>query len=333
MLGYVKKQTYHICVNAIQSILTKSRNALYSELFHGGAGVWHETISASFVKNFNLECFNDEEITKLYELVFENNQNSIRYMEPKYITQHMLHQYIKHNPDFLKQYMDNFPEHKIQEDDLKSIHIQQLKKNLHNFTSIDPRYQTPEMILMMKKNTYGVRYYHHIHNIDEIGEELYNDAFEKNPNNIAYIPDKYKTFPMCDKAVAHNISNITHVPTKFQTLAMCKTVTCKNHLSIRYCEYIDMDMLQSIYKQQILVPKKERFKFINYLDDEKVIKILKLMPLLLRVIEKSKLKDIMIKTALETDGYALQYVNDQTPEYIEIALKNQPKAQKYVKHV
>ena len=76
-----------------------------------------------------------------------------------------------------------------------------LKKGLHNFYHIDPMYQTSDMTLILKNNKYGygVRYYKYIHNIEEIGEELYNDAFEKNPDNIAHISDKYKSSRMCDK--------------------------------------------------------------------------------------------------------------------------------------
>lgn len=41
------------------------------------------------------------------------------------------------------------------------------------------KYQTQQMNNILTNNIYGVEYYQYINNIEEIGEKLYMDAFEK----------------------------------------------------------------------------------------------------------------------------------------------------------
>ena len=333
ILRYVKKQTYEMCRNVIKNKTYRSQCALYTELFHGGAGAWHENINASFVECFNLECFEEKEIIKLYELMFENNNNSIRYMKPRYITSDILCKYVRRNPEFLKEYMDKFPEHRLSTKELEMMYEQMVDVGWYNFRYTDPKYQNQQMIDKIINNKYGVGMYQYIHNIEETGEKLYIEAFEKDHDNIAHIPNRYKTMDMCDRAVKYDNKNIRYVPVEFQTLEICKVVGMKDYQLIKYCEYIDLDVLQSVHKQRAKIAKKDRYDFINELDDNKIINILKIMPWLLQKIERNRLTYPMIRVALETNGYILEYVDkeDQTDEFIEIALKNQPEAKKYIK--
>jgi len=62
---YIKKQPYGMCCLAMKIKCSRSQSALYTEIFHGGVGLWHENINASFVECFNLECFDEKEITTL----------------------------------------------------------------------------------------------------------------------------------------------------------------------------------------------------------------------------------------------------------------------------
>ncbi len=333
VLRYIKKQTYQMCCDVIKNKCWKSQSRLFTELLHGGVGLWHENINESFVECFNLECFDEKEIMGLYGIMFQNNKNSIKYMRPKYITLDMVRKYVETNPEFLQQYTRNFPEHSLSSIELKIMYQQMVKKGCYNYKHVDAKYQTHEMIDTLMNDTYGVAYYRFINNIEEIGEKIYLKAFENNFDNIRHIPNKYITFDMCDKAVKYNRLNIAHVPDELQTLDMCRGVAMKDYSLIQYCEHIDLDMLQSVNKQCVKLPKKDRYNFINNLSDDKIINILKIMPHLLRDIDKYKLKDSMIRISLETDGYALEHVDaqNQTDEFITIALKNQPKAEKYIK--
>lgn len=337
ILRYVKKQTYEMCCNVIKNIIHKSQSALHRDLFHGGSGIWHENINASFVECFNLDCFDSkDEIIKLYELMFENNNNSIRYMVPRYISLNMLSKYIQRNPEFLKEYIDKFPDNTLSTKELESMYCKMVDTMVYNFRYVDPKYQNQQMIDKIINDNHGVAMYQYIYNIEEIGKKLYTEAFEKNHNNIAHLPNKYKTMDICDRAVKYNNRNIKYVPAEFQTLEMCRMVGMNDYQLIKYCNHIDLEMLQSVHKQCAKKARKERYDFINEFDDDKIITVLKIMPRLLLKIKHDRLTDQMIRVALERNGYILEYVIERIiqplliKDYIDIALKNQPEAKKYI---
>jgi hypothetical protein len=94
-------------------------------------------------------------------------------------------------------------------------------------------------------------------------------------------------------------------------------------------------MLISIFKSEYNknIPKKDRFNFIRYFNEDALIRILKVKSDLLRILSVDKQTDALIKEVLRSNGYALQYVINPTKIQIEIALLQQPKAIKYVKTI
>jgi hypothetical protein len=327
LVRYVKNQTFKMCNEAIDTMYGRSRTKLYTELFHGGAGVWHFNIDCTFAAAFNQEFLTDTEMIELYSKIYELENGSINYMIPKYITYEMLEKYIKHYPTFLSEYMKKYHEHTLTDDQIKLLYEKSIDISIYNIQHVDPKYQTSEMIKKIIDSPYGIQLYKYLNNIDE---SLYIIEFEKNLNNIEFVPESYLTFNMCDRAVKCNPNNIKYVPPKFQTLEMCKASCSKNVQLLSNCEYIDREMLMEVHKQNINVPRKDRFKFLNSYKENKICQILKIMPNLLRFIEQDKVTDTIIKTALETDGYTLQYIKNKTEEYINMALKNQPKAVMYI---
>ena len=329
ILKYVKKQNYTICFNVMNILIDKYNSELYSELFYAGSGLWKKSLPSNFVTYFNLECLNDDEIIKLYNIAFNNNNNCIEYMIPKYVSHDNIINYLKRNPDYIKKFKGNV-EYNITKEQLKNIYDEIFKYSFFNFKYIDGEYQTEEMINKIRDKNY-ISLYEYINNKDEIGQELYMESFEKSVNNIIYIPNKYKTDIMCKKAFEHNYNNIVSIPEEFQTVEMCKKATMMNVKLIKYCKYIDYDMIENVHKQFKNDPKKNRYDFINDFSENVLIKIIKANPNLLRVLDKNKKTDKIIRTALENNGYSIQYVENQTDEYKKIALDNQPNAKKYFK--
>ena len=57
-------------------------------------------------------------------------------------------------------------------------------------------------------------------------------------------------------------SRILDVPTMHQTIEMCHIAVKYNKHNLQYCNKIDDQMLDIIYKSQIDCPRKDRFCFI-----------------------------------------------------------------------
>ena len=330
ILKYVKNQTFDMCHEAIKSITNRSRNKLYTELFYGGNGLWYNDISTDFVSYFNPDYLNKDEMIKLYSICYELNKYSIQCMIAKYVPYDMILDYLNIRPDFINICVNN-GDYNIDENQIKEIYNHIVKKSISNIIYVNHKYQTQEMVEKIKNDKNGVYYYKYLYCIDNIGQELYLNAFNMDHDIIKLIPDKYINENMYLNAFEYNIKNIKYIPNKYQTQEMCKRVASIDVNLIQYCEYIDDDLLKYINKQFINLPKKDRFYFINSFNTDTIIKILKKYPYALRVINKKKLTDDMIKIALELNGYLLEYVDNQTKEYIDIAIKNQPKAVKYIK--
>ena len=141
VLGYIKKQTYGMVLDAINHIYRTQRSRLYTEIFHGGSGIWHEDIGAGFVEYLKLECFEEKEIIKLYEIVYVKNNNSILSMDPRYISLDILRKYVKYHPEFLKAYTKKYPQDHLENDELAMMYEQMVDTSIYNFQHVDPRFQ------------------------------------------------------------------------------------------------------------------------------------------------------------------------------------------------
>lgn len=187
-------------------------------------------------------------------------------------------------------------------------------------------------------------------------QEICNIAFERDPRMIEFIPKVYQkthmikrimtdrnyqshakylhnlTEEMCCELIDQNVWNINHIPINFHNKKLCSDVIKKKHNLLDKCHYIDKEMLNIIFKSEILknIPKKARLAFINDYDEESLERIVSASPCIIQHLQRKKQTSIIIKSALSLDGYTLQYVHDKTPELIEIALNNQPLAKKYI---
>ena len=81
MIKYANNQTYEMCNDAITRIYNKRQNKIYSELFYGGSGIWHNKINANFAECIKCENLNNDEINKLYAKLFSLDKNTILYIQ------------------------------------------------------------------------------------------------------------------------------------------------------------------------------------------------------------------------------------------------------------
>ncbi|AGF84896.1 hypothetical protein QJ854_gp886 [Moumouvirus goulette] len=191
--------------------------------------------------------------------------------------------------------------------------------------------------------------------IDNLTQELCSLAFDNNFKVIAYIPheyqlsymtnfikfnNKYELIPFikdldqnyCDRMFNHSKYNIKYIPPEYQTKIMCQKAIEYDYNFLQYCAHIDNDILNTVFKSRHLenIPRKNRFDFIKYFENNALLKIIKTRPLLISVLPEEKQTDEIIKTALNLNGYSLEYVINKRYEYVQLALKNQPKAIKHV---
>lgn len=186
-------------------------------------------------------------------------------------------------------------------------------------------------------------------------QNIYNKSYDQEYGCIEYIPYNFQTNYMhidirtkhlelvrflrdrnqadFDKLISRYSGYIQYIPEEFQTLSKCKKCVEYNELLLKYCYCIDREMLKSIFKseQNKKIPKKDRFNFICYFNEDALIRILKVKFDLLRILSQDQQTDKLVSEVLESDGYALQHIVNPTKKHIEIALLQQPKAIKYVK--
>jgi hypothetical protein len=185
--------------------------------------------------------------------------------------------------------------------------------------------------------------------------DLYVNSYKQDHNCIEYIPYDFQTDYMhkdvrinhllCvrflrdknqddfNKLIHSHKLNIRYVPEEFQTLEMCKICVEYDKQSLKYCYFIDNEILTSIFKSECNKnnPRKDRFNFIGHFNEDALIRILKVKIDLLGILSVDKQTDRLVREILQSNGYALQYVINPTKENIDIALLQEPKAIKYVK--
>lgn len=186
-------------------------------------------------------------------------------------------------------------------------------------------------------------------------KDLYINSYDKSYECIEYIPYNFQTDYMLidirtnhlefvrflrdknqadfNELISRCSYYIEYVPEEFQTLEMCKKCVSYKESLLEYCCCIDNEILNSIFKSEKNKnrPKKDRFNFICYFDEDALIRILKVKIDLLRLLSTNQQTDRLVREVLQYNGYALQYVINPTKEHIEIALLQQPNAIKYVK--
>lgn len=149
---------------------------------------------------------------------------------------------------------------------------------------------------------------------------------------IAYVDNNDKKM-LFDKMFMAHPYTIKDIPAEYQNIVMCKKAIEYDFTLLEYCHHINNDMIKYIFKleSRIHLPKKVRFDFINGFNEDALIRLIKVDGILMTNLDEEKLTDKLIRAALASNGYNLQYVHKQTQEYIDIALNNQPNAKKYIK--
>jgi len=147
---------------------------------------------------------------------------------------------------------------------------------------------------------------YHLYKYIDIDPNVYTNIFEQDPNNIKFIPGKFQTYEMCASSVMINIDNL------------------------QYCHCITHKLLNYIFESKKSTETKDRFRFINYFEEDSIIRILKVRPELLEIIYNHNKTRNIILAAIMTNGNALSYVNNPTPEYEKIASIYRPKPRKTI---
>lgn len=334
MIKYIKNQTYAMCIDAINRIVRKNSSKIMTNMFYGFSSLFDVYIPTSTPELIKCDLLTDNEIRDLYDIMKKHNPDTIRCMNPKYVDINDFADYCKKHTYFLKtDYFDKFIKQKnLSEEELQTFYSNIFGNDITMIQNIPHNHQTEDMINMVLSAplSKGIQYYQYLKNIDAIGKDLYLNAFEQNKNHISEMPDQYKTHEICMDAVLYNPQNIAHTPYNLQTQEMCHIAGMTNCNLIKYCKYIDADVLSNVHKQKISEPRNTRFDFVNSLSEEQIIQVMRIMPLLLKIIRK-RTHNIIV-AALETNGYALEHVpkDKRTDEYIGIALSNQPKASKFI---
>lgn len=334
MLKHIEHQTYDMCIDAINRLIRKNSSKIMTNLFYGGSSLFDEYIPDSFPEYINHDSLTNVEILKIYDVLKKYNSGCVRYMNPKYVNiNDFIDYYKRYNHMILFDTFGKFIEQRnLSEDEIVVFYSNFFGNDITMIEYIPHKYQTDNMINMILSAplSTGIKYYKYLKIIDSIGKDLYIDSFEKNKNNISYMPNEYKTFDICMNAVLFNPRNIEYCPYDLQTQEMCHIAGMHNYELIRYCKYIDDDMLRNVHKQKIDQPRNKRFGFINTFSEDQIIQVMKIIPSLLKIVKNPTHNIIM--TALETNGYAIEHVpiDKRTDEYIQTALRSQPKASKFI---
>jgi len=160
--------------------------------------------------------------------------------------------------------------------------------------------------------------------------ELFKIAVIHNSDNIEFIPDAYLTQTLCDLAVVRNKRNLKFIPDRFQTEMMKSMVISIDPTLLNYCTSISNALVNLAFSSEKNVAKKNRLRFVNTYAESDILRIAAAYGNILRSLTPEHLTDIVIKTALKSNGWAIQYVENRTEEYVRIALESEPEAYKYL---
>lgn len=161
--------------------------------------------------------------------------------------------------------------------------------------------------------------------------ELVETAVKKNAQNMSDVPEKYITQELCDTIVQKNKRDFRFVPGKYQTDSMKTTAITAYPDLLNYCEIITFDLVATAFNNEQHKPRIKRLDFVNNYSHQEILKVAAVYGNILRVLLPKNLTEEIIKTALKANGWALQYLDTQTDEYIQIAIESEPGAAKHIK--
>lgn len=160
--------------------------------------------------------------------------------------------------------------------------------------------------------------------------ELISSAIEKNPSNIEFVPEEFWNQRLFDRATDKDKRLLRFVPEIYQTEALVKKCLRFDPMLMRDCINITNEIVVWSFKNDDKKSKKTRLDFVNNYAEDDIVRIARVYGNILQILTLDKKTERVIKTALGSNGWALQYVEEQKEEYIQIALKSEPRATKYI---
>jgi hypothetical protein len=163
-------------------------------------------------------------------------------------------------------------------------------------------------------------------------EEMKSDVLEKNIHLFQHIANKDKE--LCQRAFSNNKLAIMSIPFEYQTLEICENCIETSHrlYLLESCAIITEKLLKHVFTLQHTIPKVQRFNFIVDFNENALLRIISVRPSLIKELSEEKQTDILVRKALELDGYTIQHVKNKTEEYKALAVKSQPLCVKYLKN-
>lgn len=165
----------------------------------------------------------------------------------------------------------------------------------------------------------------------EMADTVKKHKMQKYYQYIVKYFEKSELKEIFDNMFMIDYRDIRNIPEEFQDYKMCHRASNEDYYLLEFCYHIDKKILSDIFKKMTNTPKKTRFKFINNFNEDAIIRLITVDERLILALEEGKMTHKLIHEMLKSNGYNLQYVKNQTQEYVKIALSNQPKAEKYVK--
>lgn len=198
------------------------------------------------------------------------------------------------------------------------------------FIHIPQNLQTEKMLQKIKDD----KLYFLLPYAKRFEDVFYVQVFNDSVSDVKYVPHNDQIEALhCEQEISNGPCNIRYIPFDKQTLKMCEEAVRKNYHNLEYCAKFNSDIAMIIFKSERLrnVPRKDRFDFINSYNNETLLRLVKQCPMLIKSIDKHHLTDALIETVLNIDGFMLQYIDNQRPEWVKIALENEPRAIRFVK--
>lgn len=193
-------------------------------------------------------------------------------------------------------------------------------------------------------------------------KKIYKVLFDCDTFSINVIPHEFQSDEMIQKVLTEVASYNSHIlkflrltpeveqkmlelcaikdiPQHLHTNELCLKAINDDPYNLQYInsEFINELMLNTFFRHKLLrdVPRNDRFSMITKFDEKRLIKILQYKPMLLSILSSDQRTYNVLKSLVTFSGYSIQYLtydeqNYNDCEFVKIALKNEPRAIKYL---
>lgn len=301
------------------------------------------------IKITDFKLFNDVIVDNLIcipEFIFSLNS-----IPESYWSNDRLRLVLKSNPQILKSYP------------ILDASLYEVITNKEYYPYIPDRYQTKEIKTIIEddpnlkyKNERSQKEFakrvtiNEWKNATEVNQDLCNRIFDIDPYQFSKIPAQFHTDHMIRVVIERYyslipyINNLTrdmaleiirknpdaieYIPLTLHTEEICRLAVTSRGYNLKWCGVITNSMLTHIFKTT-QGKRCERFLFLHKYSESELLRILEVRPNLLMYLKPEQQTDTIIKRVLSLDGFVYQYVVNKKPEYLELAMLNEPRAIKY----